>query len=131
MNGNQTMDHHVWPRHIYSCDGTCTNSGFCRRHSSLVAFHMYYLFYHASIYEMLALMTRFHYIIKYLHPLWRSLSLYIVCGDDHTWHLYIMPFHGHCTLMYSGLLYVYLQSYEYIDHCIVLMTGWFFLLGIH
>ena len=70
------------------------------------------------------------YVI-YLHPLWRSWSmvylqlswiywsfvclhqedfdiLYIVRGDDHTCHsLYIMPIHGHCTLMYPGLLYVF------------------------
>ena len=45
--------------------------------------------------------------------------------------LYIMPIHGHCTLMYPVLLYVYLQSYAEIDHCIVLMSGWFFYLGLH
>ena len=57
--------------------------------------------------------------------------LYIVRGDYHTWNLYIMPIHGHCTLMYPGLLYVYLQSYLEIYHCIVLMSGWFFHLGLH
>ena len=32
----------------------------------------------------------------------------IVHGDDHTCHiLYIMHIHGHCTLMYLGLLYVF------------------------
>ena len=33
--------------------------------------------------------------------------LYIVHGDDHLCHLCIMPIHGHCTLMYPGLLYVF------------------------
>ena len=32
-------------------------------------------------------------------------SLYIVCGDDHLWHMSIIPTHGHCTIMYSGLLH--------------------------
>ena len=31
--------------------------------------------------------------------------MYIVCGDDHICD--IMPIHGHCTLMYPGLLYVF------------------------
>ena len=68
--------------------------------------------------------------VMYLQPLWRSWSivylqllwiswsivylhhgdsdlLYIVRGDEHTCHiLYIMHIHGHCTLMYPGLLYV-------------------------
>ena len=30
--------------------------------------------------------------------------MYIVRGDDHICD--IMPIHGHCTLMYPGLLYV-------------------------
>ena len=39
---------------------------------------------------------------------WRFWYIYIVRGDDHTCHLlYIMPIHGHCTLMYLGLLYVF------------------------
>ena len=130
MTSNQVMDHHVRPRHLYSRDGTCTGSCFHRRPPILVAFHICYLLDHANIYEMLALMTRFQYIIRYLHPLWRSCSLYIVHGNDHAWHLYIMPIHGHCTLVYPGLLYVYLQSYVEIYHCIVPMSGWFFHLGL-
>ena len=51
----------------------------------------------------------------YLYLSWRSWSfeylhhgdsdlLYIVHGFDHTYHsLYIMPIHGHCTLMYPEL----------------------------
>ena len=37
---------------------------------------------------------------------WRFWSTYIVRGDDHTCHICIMPIHGHCTLMYPGLLYL-------------------------
>ena len=40
--------------------------------------------------------------------------------------LYIMPIHGHCTLMYPGL-----ESQVEIDYCIVLMSGWIFHLGLH
>ena len=129
MISNQMMVHHLRPWHLYSRDGICTRSGLHRRPLSLVAFHMYYLFDHASIYEMLALITRFHYIIRYLHPLWRSCSLYIVHRDDHMWHS--MHNHVHCTRMYPGLLHVYLQSHAKIYHYIVLISGWFFHLGFH
>ena len=105
MTNNQTMFHHVWPRHLYLHDGTCTCSGLRRRRLSLVEFHIGYILDHAIIYEMSALMTRFQFIIRYLHPLRIFFSLYIVCGDDHTWHFYIMHIHGHCTLMYPGLVY--------------------------
>ena len=42
--------------------------------------------------------------------------MYIVHGDDHL----IMPIHGHCTLMYLGLLYVFpvmcrVVSLYYVD----------------
>ena len=126
MTTNQIMDYHVWPQHLYSHDRTCTHNGLHRRPSRLVACHICYLLDRASIHEMSSLMTIFQYVIRYLHPLWISCSLYIVHGEDHTWHLYIMPIHGHCTLMYSGLLHVYLQSHAEIYHCIVLMSGCFF-----
>ena len=56
--------------------------------------------------------------IIYLQPLWRSWSfVYIHHGDSNLCILYmamttyvifcIMPIHGHCTLMYQGLLYVF------------------------
>ena len=32
------------------------------------------------------------------------IALYIVCGDDHSWHMFIIPIHDHCTNMYLGLL---------------------------
>ena len=55
--------------------------------------------------------------LLYLHPLWRSWSyVYLHHGDSNLYVLYvamttyvtscIMPIHGHCTLMYLGLLYV-------------------------
>ena len=56
--------------------------------------------------------------IVYLQPLWRSWSfVYLHHGDSDLCILYmamttyviccIMPIHGHCTLMYLGLLYVF------------------------
>ena len=61
---------------------------------------------------------------------WDRYSLYIVRDDDHTWYLYIMPIHGHCTLMYPELLYVFAVICIYwllycTDEC------WFFHLGLH
>ena len=47
--------------------------------------------------------------------------MYIVHGDDHIYVLScFMPIHGHCTLMYPGLLYVFLVicrvvSFYYAD----------------
>ena len=114
MTGDQTMDHHVQPRHLYLCDGTCTYSGFNRIHPSLVAFHKCCLFDCASIYEKSSLMTKFQWIIRYLHPFWRSCSLYIVHGNYHIWLMSIMHIHGRCTLMYSGLL-----------HYIIAVTCWY------
>ena len=131
MTSNQTMVHHVRPQQLYSCDGTCTRRSLRRIPLSLVAFHICYLLDRASIHEMSSLMIIFHCIIGYIHPLWIFSSLYIVHGNDHPWHLYCMPIHGHYTLMYLGLLYVYLQSYAKIYHCILLMRGWFFHLGLH
>ena len=107
MTGNQTMDYYVQPRHIYSHSRTCTCKGLHKRPSNLVAFNICYLLDCANIHEILALMIMilvFPVYIRYLHPLWISCSLYIVRGDDHMWHMSIMPIHGHCTLMYTGLL---------------------------
>ena len=78
--------------------------------------------------------------IIYLQFSWRSWSfvylhhgdfdiLYIVRGDDHTCHsLYIMPIHGHCNIMYLGLVYVFAVIckywlWYYIDGWLVLPPG--------
>ena len=131
MTSNQTMDYYVQPQHIYSHSRTCTHRGLYRRPLRLVEFHICYILDHASIHEMSALMIIFQCILDIFIHYGDLDPLYIVRGDDHTWNLYIMPIHGHCTLMYSVLLFVYLKSYAQIDHCIVLMSGWFFHLGLH
>ena len=52
--------------------------------------------------------------------------MYIVCGYDHICD--IMPIHGHCTLMYLGLLYVFavmcrVVSLYYTDWVVGLLFG--------
>ena len=36
--------------------------------------------------------------------------MYIVRGDDHLCDILYHAFHGHCTLMYLGLLYVFAED---------------------
>ena len=142
MTGNQTMDYCVRPRHLYSHSRTCTRSGLCRRPCKLVASLIWYLLDRASVHEISAFMTWFQYMsdisshygdldplyIFSLHgdhdPLYifiMEIVIYLYC----TWrwpHMSycIMPIHGHCTFMYSRLLYVFAVM---LYHCIVLI-GW-------
>ena len=127
--GNQTMDYYVRPRHLYFHSRTCTHSDVCRRPSRLVAYLICYLLDRASVHEISALMTWFQcmsdisshygdldllYIFSLLEIMflcisssWRFWSMYIVHGDDHICDIMYYPIHGHCTLMYPGLLYVF------------------------
>ena len=128
------MDYYVRPRHIYSHSRTCTRSNLCRIPSSLVAFHICFLLDHAIIHEISTLVIMiplFPVYIRYLHPLWRYWSI-----------VYCMWWWPHMTLCISCLFmaivllcirdcYMYLQSDAEIDYCIVLMSGWFFHLGLH
>ena len=129
MTGNHMMDYYVQPRHLYSHSRTCTHSGFCRRPSRLVASLICYLLDRASVHEISALVTCSSICqifpatmeigsIVYLQPLWRSWSfVYLHDGDSDLFILYVemttyvlscfMPIHGHCTLMYPGLLYLF------------------------
>ena len=73
--------------------------------------------------------------IIYLHPLWRSCSVvYLHHGDSDLciWYVAmttyviscIMPIHGHCTLMYPGLLDIFV---DYMQSCIMVLCwlgGW-------
>ena len=131
MIGNQTMDYYVRPRHLYSHCRTCTRSGLCRILSILVASLICYLLDHASVHEISALMTWYQYMsnisshygyldLVYIFSHFGDHDpLYIVYlhhGDSDLCILYvamttyvifcITPIHGHCTLMYPGLLYV-------------------------
>ena len=126
MTDNQIMDYYVWPRHLYSHSRTCTCRGLCRIPSILVASYICYLLDRASVHEISTLVTWFEYMLDisshygsiiYLQPTWRSWScVYLHHGDSELSILYvvmnthaifcIMPIHGHCTLMYPGLIYL-------------------------
>ena len=129
MTGNPTMDYYVQPRHIYLHSRTCTHRGSCRRPSSLRAFQICNLFDSASVHEILSLMIWFPFMLDIFNHYGYSYLLYIVRGDDHTCHiLYIMPIHGHCTLMYLGLLYLFAVIcrywlFYYTDGWLVLPPG--------
>jgi len=146
MTGNQTMDYYVRPRHLYSHSRTCTRSGLCRRPSRWVASLICYLLDRASVHEISALVTcssicqTFPATMEILiycisSALWRSWSfVYLHHGDSDLCILYvamttyvlscIMPIHGHCTLMYPGLLDVFA---DYMQSCIMVLCwlgGW-------
>ena len=130
MTGNQTMDYYVRPRHLYSHSRTCTHSGLCRRLSRLVASLICYLLDRASVHEISALVTWFQYMSD-ISSHYGDLDLlyifshfgdhgpfvYLHHGDSDLCILYVamttyvlscfMPIHGYCTLMYPGLLYVF------------------------
>ena len=131
MTGNQTMDYYVRPRHLYSHSRTCTCSSLCRRLSRLVASLICYLVDRASVHEISALVTWYQYMsdisshygdldLVYIFSHFGDHDpLYIVYlhhGDSDLCILYVAmttyviscinPIHGHCTLMYLGLLYV-------------------------
>ena len=123
------MDYYVQPWHLYLHSRTCTRSGLCRILSRLVAPLICYLLDRASVHDILALVTWLLYMsdissyygdldLLYLQPLWRSWSfVYLHHGHSDLCILYvamttyviscIMPIHGHCTLIYPELLYVF------------------------
>ena len=53
---------------------------------------------------------------------WRFWSMYIVRGDDHICS--IMPIHGHCTLMYPGLLDVFADYMQSRIMVLCWLGGW-------
>ena len=123
------MEYYVQPWHIYSHSRKCTHSVSCRRPSRLVASLICYLLDRASVHEILALVTWFQYMsdisshygdlnLLYIfslhgdhHPLYifiMDILIYLYCTWQWPHMLFcIMPIHGHCTLMYLGLLYVF------------------------
>ena len=128
MTSNQMMDYYVRPQHLYSHSRTCTHSSLCRRLSRLVDSLIWYWSCQCSwdfnSHDLILLYVRYFqplwrsWSVIYLQPLWRSWSFVnIHHGDYDLCILYvamttyviscIMPIHGHCTLMYPGLLYVF------------------------
>ena len=122
MTDNQVMDYYVRPRHLYSHSRTCTRSSFCRRIYRLVSFLICYLLDRANVHHILSLMTWFQYMLDISNNYGDLDLLYIFShfGDHGPLYIFIvetliyvycrwciMPIHGHCTLMYPGLLYVF------------------------
>ena len=123
------MDYYVRPWHLYSHSRTCTRSGLCRRPSRLVASLICYLLDRASVHEISALATWFQYMsdisshygdldLLYIFSLYGDhdplyifileILIYLYCMWRWPHMSYcIMPIHGHCTLMYPGLLYLF------------------------
>ena len=140
------MDYYVRPRHLYSHSRTCTRSGLCIRPSRLVASLICYLLDRQcsgdfSSRDLIPVYVRYFQPLWrswsniYLQPSWRSWScVYILHGYFELSILYvemtahvifcIMPIHGHFTLMYPGLLYVFA---DYMQSCIIVLCwlgGW-------
>ena len=145
MTGNQTIDYYVRPQHLYSHSRTCTHRGLCRRPSRLVEFHIWYLLGGASVHEISTLMTWFQYVSDISSHYGDLDPLYIFShyGDHDPLYIFIMEimiyvycmwrwphiwYHGHCTLMYPGLLYVFavicrVVSLYYADWVVGLPLG--------
>ena len=153
MTSNQTMDYYVRPWCLYSHSRTCTHSCLCRRASILVASLIWYVLDRANVHEISTLVTWFqcmsdtfsHYgdldplFIFSFHgdhdPLYifiMEILIYLYC----TWPWPHVSYFVSCLFIAIVLLciwdcYMYFQSHADIDYCIVLMSGWFFHLGLH
>ena len=127
-------------------------SSLCRIPSSLVAFHICYLLDRASVHEISTLVTWFQCMLDIFNFYGDIDPLYIFGfhGDHDPLYIFIMEiliylyctwwwpqmsyfvsclFHGHCSLMYLGLLYVFAVICR--DICTILLDGWFFHLVLH
>ena len=138
MTGNQMIDYHVWPRHLYSHDRTCNCSDLHRRHLILVAFHICYLLDHASVHDISSLVTWFQCMSDifslhgYLDPLYvfiMEILIYYILYVAITTHV---TFCISCLFMAIVLLciwdcYMYLQSYAEIDGWMAITSTWFFI----
>ena len=133
MTGNRMMEYYVRPWHLYSHNRTCTHSDLCRRisawwHSTYATSLIIPVFmrFHLSWFDSIVChiySASMEILIHCISSSWIFCILYIVCGDDHTCHiLYIMPIHGHCTLMYPGLLYAFAIAWR--DWLLYYTDGW-------
>ena len=50
------------------------------------------------------------------------ISLYIVRGGDHMWHVFIMPIHGHCIIMYLRTATLHICSH--MQRLIIVLYLW-------
>ena len=146
MTGNQIMDYYVQPRHLYSHSRTCTHSGLCRilpewwhliyTTSLIVPVFMRFqlswlnssicqifpatmeiLIYYISLSIMEIMVLR-------ISSSWRFLSIYIICGDEHTWHI---VYHAYSWPLYSYVSETTICICSYMQSCIIVLCwlgGW-------
>ena len=145
MSSNQTMEYHVRPWHIYSHSRTCTHSSSCKDlpvwwHSMyatslivLVFMRLLPSWLDSSICQTFPAIREIlihcissaimEIMILCISSSWIFWSMYILHGDDHLCHIL---YHGHCTLMYLGLLYAVIcrvVSLYYVDWVVGLPFG--------
>ena len=133
MTGNQTMDYYVRPRHLYS--------------SRLVASIICYLLDHASVHEILALVTCssicqmfpatmeiliycisssfVEIMVLCIYSSWRFWSMYIVRGDD---HICDIMYYAYSCPLYSYVSETAICTCSYMQSCIIVLCwlgGWY------
>ena len=113
MIDNQMMDYYIQPWHIYSHSRKSTRRGLCRTPFSLVEFHICFLLDCASIHEISSLVifipdSSIYQISSSTMEIFIHYILYVAMTTHDI--LYTIPIHGHCTLMYLGLLYVFVVT---------------------
>ena len=136
------MDYYVRPQQLYSHSRTCTHRELCRRPSSLVTFHICYLFDCASVHDNSHDLILVY--VRYLQPLWRSWSivyihlswrswsfvyihhgdsdlLYILHGDDHTCHIL---YHAYLWPLYYYVFRTAVGICSHMERSIVVLYCW-------
>ena len=128
MTSNQAMDYYVRPWHLYSHSRTCTRRRLCRIPSRVVAFYAISLIVPVFIRFQLSCLILVY--VRCFQPLWRSWSIIYLQSSWRSWRFYdslyctwrwpnmlycIMPIHGHCTLLYPGLVYLFAVMYRVVS----------------
>ena len=142
MTGNQTMDYYVRPRHLYSHSRTCTHSIVCRILSRLVDFYICPLivpvftrfqlsWLDSSVCQISSAIMQIliHYIssafmeimILCISPSWRFWPIYIVRGDDHTYHVL---YHAYSWPLYSYVSRTVVCTCSHIQIYLYYIVGW-------
>ena len=99
--------------HICSHSMTCTHSVFCRRPSSLVAFHICYLLNRASVHEITALVISFQCMSDIFIHYGDIDPLYIFIMDILIYHILYVVMTTHVTFCISCLFMTSNQMMDY------------------
>ena len=145
------MDYYVQPWHLYSHSRICTRSGLCRILSRLVEFSTslivpVFMRFQLSWIDFSVCQISSSIMEILIHCISSSfIDILILCiySSGRFWSIIYcmwqwpyMSYFVSCLFMAIVLLcirdcYMYLHSHAEIDHCIVLMSGWFFQMGLH